>query len=151
VVSEESHHDVIRFSDISLRQIVAKHVHPEMRAALTRHLGAGTVARLSVSPIICSYQKDKFVVDLGDAFLEPSLDRIFAFHISGRGLHSASTFWEYENEIKTEGEGLEAKLEHLDELLDFDKKLGRKFSLKPERLDKYHRCASCFLRLPSGR
>lgn len=148
MVSEESHHDVIRFSEVSLRQIINRHVSPEMRTALERHLGAGTLKRLTSSPIVCSYQKDKFVVDLGSAFLEPSLDRIFAFHISGRGLFSASTFWEYENEIKSDHEGLENKLDHIDELLDFDKALSRKFSLKTERLDKYHRCASCFLRLP---
>ena len=118
-----------------------------MRAALERHLGVGTVKRLTSSPIVCSYQKDKFVVDLGSAFLEPSLDRIFAFHITGRGLYAASTFWEYENEIKAESEGLEAKLEHIEQLQDFDKKLGKKFSLARERLDKYHRCASVFLPL----
>ena len=149
IVREESHHDVVHFSDLSLRRILAQHVHPEMAAALKRHLGAGVIGRLTNGPILCSYEKDKFVVDLGDAFLEPSLDRIFAFHINRRGLHSASTFWEYENEIKTDGEGLETKLEHIDALLSFDKKLSRKFDLRPERLDKYHRCASCFLRLKS--
>jgi hypothetical protein len=147
VVSEQSHHDVIHFTDVSIRRILAKHVSPEMRAALQRHLGLATLARLTASPILCSYQKDKFIVDLGSAFLEPSLDRIFAFHVNHRGLHSASTFWEYENEIKVDGEGLETKLEHLDDLLKFDAKLGKRFDLKVEKLDKYHRCATCFLPL----
>ena len=146
VVSEESHHDIIHFSDISIREILSRHVHPEMASALKRHLGDGTLKRINHAPILCSYQKDKFVVDLGSAFLEPSIDRIFAFHVNRNGLHSASTFWEYENEIKTEGEGLEAKLDQLDELLDFDEKLSKKFDLRLERLDKYHRCASVFLK-----
>lgn len=147
VVREESHHDIVHFTDVSLRRILDTQVSPEMRAALKRHLGEGVLKRLQASPILCSYEKDKFVVDLGNAFLEPSLDRLFAFHITKRGIHSASVFWEYENEIKTDGEGLETKLEHVEELLDFDKKLGKKFDLRPERLDKYHRCASVFLPL----
>ena len=151
IVREESHHDGVHFSDISVRKILAKNVHPEMAAALKRHLGAATVGQLTTAPILCSYQKDKFIVDLGSAFLEPSLDRIFAFHVNSRGLHSASTFWEYENEIKTEGEGLAAKLDQIDELLAFDRRLSRRFDLKPERLDKYHRCASYFLPPPRPR
>lgn len=147
IVKEESHHDVIHFSDTSVREILAKHAPPEMAHAMQRHLGVGVIARISAGQILCSYQKDKFVVDLDDAFLEPSLDRLFAFHITPKGLHAASTFWEYENEIKTDGPDLEAKLEHIDELLDFDKKLSKKFELKAERLDKYHRLASCFLKI----
>jgi hypothetical protein len=148
VVREESHHDVVQFTNVSLRRIFSERVPTEMRAALRAHLGERTLKRITSGPIVCSYEKDKFVVDLGDAFLEPSLDRIFAFHVNrAGGLHAASTFWEYENEVKTEGEGLATKLEHIDELLDFDKKLAKKFDLRPERLDKYHRTASCFLRI----
>jgi hypothetical protein len=148
VVREESHHDVVQFTSVSLRRLMAEKISPEMRAALRGHLGDRTLARLTSGPILCSYEKDKFIVDLGDAFLEPSLDRIFAFHVDRRGgLHSASTFWEYENEIKTEGEGLETKLEHIPELLKFDAKISKKFDLRLERLDKYHRTASCFLKL----
>jgi len=145
VVREESHHDVIHFTDTSVRKILEEHVDPNMAHAMQRHLGMGVIARINSGPILCSYQKDKFIVDLGSAFLEPSLDRLFAFHVSKNGLHSVSTFWEYENEIKTDEEGLEDKLEHLDELLKFDRDLAKRFDLKPERLDKYHRCASCFL------
>ncbi|MBI4371730.1 MAG: hypothetical protein HY552_05465 [Elusimicrobia bacterium] len=82
-------------------------------------------------------------MDLGDAHLEPSLDRICAFHINPRGPHSLSTFWEYENEVKADS--LEAKLHGLHRLKEFDVALARRFKLKPERLDKYRRCASCFL------
>jgi hypothetical protein len=148
VVKEESHHDVVQFTDVSLQRLLKERLPSEMRAALRRHLGERILSRLSSGPILCSYEKDKFIVDLGDAFLEPSLDRIFAFHVTGSGsLHAASTFWEYENEVKTEGEGLETKLEHIDELIKFDAKLAKKFDLRPERLDKYHRTASCFLKL----
>jgi hypothetical protein len=145
VVTEESHHDVVHFRDVSVARILAEPENEQMSRGVKRHLGAAVVARLRAAPIVCSYQKDKFIVDLGSAFLEPSLDRIFAFQVNARGIHSASAFWEYENEIKTEGEGLQAKLDHVEELVAFDRKLTRKFDLKPERLDKYHRCASCFL------
>jgi hypothetical protein len=151
VVREESHHDVVHFNDTSVRELLEEHVAPEMAHAMQRHLGIGVIARISTGPMLCSYQKDKFIVDLGDAFLEPSLDRIVAFHINRGGLHSVSTFWEYENEIKTDGEGLESKLEHIDELVKFDASLARKFDLRPERLDKYHRCASCFLKIATQR
>lgn len=147
VVREESHHDAVHFNDTSVREIIERRVDPEMAHAMQRHLGLGVISRISTGPILCSYQKDKYVVDLGDAYLEPSVDHIFAFHVNRQGLHAISTFWEYENEIKTEGEGLETKLEHLDELRRFDRELERKFDLKTERLDKYHRCASHFLKL----
>jgi hypothetical protein len=145
VVREESHHDVVTFNDTSIREIIDRHVSPEMAHAMERHLGRGLINRINTGPILCSYQKDKFVVDLGDAFLEPSVDRLVAFHVNKRGLHAVSTFWEYENEVKSDGESLETKLEHLEELAKFDRALVKKFDLKPERLDKYHRCASCFL------
>lgn len=145
VVREESSHDIVRFTNTAVRTLITKHVPLPMFNAMERHLGRSVVKRISVGHILAVYEKDKFLVDLGKSFLEPSLDRLFAFHINPKGLHSASTFWEYENEIKAEDDDLEDKLEHLDELLDFDKKLGKEFDLKPERLDKYHRCASYFL------
>jgi hypothetical protein len=69
-----------------------------------RHLGTAAVRRLTRAPIIALYQKEKFKVDLGSAFLEPSLDRVYAFHIEKNGLHPLSTFCEFENEIKAAGE-----------------------------------------------
>ena len=144
LVREESHHDIIHFKEASIRSIL-RDVDPAMSVAMRRHLGAGVIGRISRGPILCSYQKDKFRVDLGPAFLEPSLDRLFAFHINAKGPHALSTFWEYENEIKTENEDLDAKLEFLPELVRFNKALSKEFALKIERLDKYHRCASCFL------
>lgn len=147
VVREESHHDIVHFNDTSVRDIIERHVEPEMAHAMQRHLGLGVISRISTGPILCSYQKDKFIVDLGDAYLEPSVDHLFAFHVNRDGLHAISTFWEYENEIKSEDESLETKLENLDELESFDRKVAREFDLRPEPMDKYHRCASYFLSL----
>lgn len=147
VVREESHHDMVQFTDTSVRDILERRVDPAMTEAMRRHLGRGVVNRISQSQILCSYQKDKFIVDLGSAFLEPSLDRLYAFHINRSGLHSLSMFWEYENEIKAGKEGLEAKLDHVPDLLDFDEDLADEFDLRPEKLDKYHRCASYFVPL----
>ena len=117
-----------------------------MGDAMRRHLGARTVRRITSGPIIALYQKEKYEVDLGSAFLEPSLDRVSAFYIAKRGLHALSTFCEFENEIKAEGGDLEDKLDHLDEMLDFNRAVEKKFDLRREPLDKYHRCASFFLK-----
>jgi inorganic triphosphatase YgiF len=145
LVQDESHHDIVRFSDETLTGILQRHVGPEMRQALARHLGASTVKRITCGPILALYQKDKYELDLGSAFLEPSLDRVSAFHIALKGLHSLSTFCEFENEIKTGDGSLRAKLEHMDELLDFNEELEDEFELRREPLDKYHRCASFFV------
>ena len=40
---------------------------------------------------------------------------------------------------------LEAKLIHLPDLLEFDRKIQKRFDPKVEPLDKYHRCTSIFL------
>ncbi len=142
---EESHHDMIHFTKTPIQSILRRGVPNAMRQALKKQLGAGVVARISVGPIICVYQKEKFKVKMGKVFLEPSLDRIMAFHINKSGLHPLSTFWEYENEVKAEGRELEGKISHVPDLLEFDEKLTKKFDLKPEPLDKYHRCTSIFL------
>ncbi len=146
VILEESHHDVVHFNDGSIQKILNDHVDPAMHRAMVRHLGKRTVKRISMGPILCLYQKDKYEVDLGSAFLEPSLDRLFAFHINKKGFHPMSTFCEYENEIKSESKDLGDKLEHIEELLEFDEEVADEFDLKPERLDKYHRCASTFVK-----
>jgi hypothetical protein len=142
---EESHHDMIHFTKMPIHSILTRHLKADMREALRNHLGAEVISRISVGPIICVYQKEKFKLKKGNAFLEPSLDRVMAFHINKAGLHPLSTFWEYENEVKAEGKNLEAKLKHIPDLLEFDEKLCRRFDLKPEPLDKYHRCTSIFL------
>ncbi|MDD5302112.1 MAG: CYTH domain-containing protein [Elusimicrobia bacterium] len=146
LVREESHHDMVKFTDFSVDAILKDHATAEMGTAMRRHLGARTVRRITSGPIIALYQKEKYEVDLGSAFLEPSLDRVSAFYIAKRGLHALSTFCEFENEIKAEGGSLEDKLEHLDEMLDFNRALEKKFDLRREPLDKYHRCASFFLK-----
>jgi len=142
---EESHHDVIHFTNASVRSILARHAEPSMARAMEEHLGARVVSAISACPILSIYQKEKFLVKSGSSFLEPSLDRIFAFHIDRKGVHPLSTFCEYENEIKSADGNLEPKLKRVEDLLRFDKKLSRRFRLRPEPLDKYHRCASSFL------
>ena len=144
LLMEESHHDIIEFAHSSVREILEEHADPAMARAMRQQLGPRTIARISTGHILSMYQKEKFIVECGSVFLEPSLDRVFAFHI-GKGPHPLSTFWEYENEIKTPSGSLEDKLEHLPELLNFDRALRREFSLKTEPLDKYHRCASFFI------
>ncbi len=146
LVREESHHDIVKFSNFSVDAILKDHASEDMGKAMRRHLGARTVRRITSGPIIALYQKEKYEVKLGSAFLEPSLDRVSAFYIAKRGLHALSTFCEFENEIKAEGGSLEDKLDHLDEMLDFNKAVDKKFKLRREPLDKYHRCASFFLK-----
>lgn len=146
VFLEESHHDIVHFTDTSVDRILRGQASTEMAEAMRRHLGASVVKRLTNASIIALYQKEKFEVDLGSAFLEPSLDRVFAFHIAKKGLHPLSTFCEFENEIKAGDGSLEAKMDHLDDLLEFNEELQEEFDLRREPLDKYHRCASFFLK-----
>ncbi|MFN0117341.1 MAG: CYTH domain-containing protein [Elusimicrobiota bacterium] len=146
VILEESHHDIVHFSKKTVQRILASDVDLPMLNAMKAHLGTTVLSQISTGPLLCFYQKDKFSVELGNAFLEPSIDRIFAFHINNkRGMHPLSVFWEYENEIKAAGRSLGAKLKHIPDLLDFDAKLCEKFDLKIEKLDKYHRTTSIFL------
>jgi hypothetical protein len=143
VLLEESHHDMIQFTRTPIKSILSRHLDADMRRAMKQHLGSA-VDRITVGPIISVYQKQKFKVKMGAAFLEPSLDRIFAFHINKVGLHPLSTFWEYENEIKAPAHSLDAKITHIPDLIEFDRKVNKRFDLKPEPLDKYHRCTSIF-------
>jgi hypothetical protein len=146
IFMEESHHDIVHFTQTPLQKVIRKQIPAAMRGAMTRHLGAGAVKRISRGPIICVYQKEKFWVSLKNgAGLEPSLDRVSAFHINKAGLHPLSCFSEYENEIKCADGDLRKKMAFLPALLKFDAKLAQKFDLRPERLDKYHRCASFFV------
>ena len=141
-VREESHHDIVHFADISVTDILRRHSDPPMSGAMRRHLGDRTIARVNRGVILCLYRKDKFRVRLKEGFLEPSLDKLCAFHIRPAGLHPLSTFWEFENEIKSED--IAFKLEHIGELRRFDSRLARRFDLPAEKLDKYHRCAAHF-------
>jgi hypothetical protein len=143
-VREESHHDIVHFADISVTDILRRHTDPAMSGAMRRHLGDKTISRIDRGAIICLYRKDKFRVKLEDGFLEPSLDKICAFHIRPAGLHPLSTFWEFENEIKAKDEDIAFKLEHIGEMRKFDDRLARRFDLPAEKLDKYHRCAAHF-------
>jgi hypothetical protein len=149
LVREESHHDVVRFTETSVRQILHEQAEPAMAEAMRRHLGNRIIDSINTGHLICQYQKDKFDVELESGSLEPSIDRVSVFHINRAGPHTLSTFFEYENEAKSEGSGLQAKLDMLESLKEFDARLVKRFGLKPEKLDKYRRCASCFVKLPA--
>ena len=144
LVLEESHHDIVHFNVETIQHLFRESLPGPMGAAMRRHLGPRVVRAISRGPILCVYQKDKYSVDLGDAFLEPSIDRVFTFYVGKTGLHPLSSFCEYENEIKSQDGRLETKLKRLDRLRAFDEKLVRRFKLPYERLDKYHRCGSFF-------
>lgn len=146
VFLEESHHDIVHFTEATVDSILRDQASTEMAEAMRRHLGSAVVRRITSGPIIALYQKEKFEVDLGSAFLEPSLDRVFAFHIAKKGLHPLSTFCEFENEIKAGDGSLRAKLEHMDEMHEFNAAVEKRFELRREPLDKYHRCASFFVK-----
>ncbi|MBI3299682.1 MAG: CYTH domain-containing protein [Elusimicrobia bacterium] len=151
LLQEESHHDIIRFNQTSVAGILAQHRGTPIEQAMRSHLGEATLRRITVGPIISMYQKDKFVVDLGHVFLEPSLDRVYAFRIGRGGVHPLSTFCEYENEVKAKRGFEDEKLDYIEDLLEFDSRLARSFDMPHEPLDKYHRCASFFLRKSEGR
>lgn len=144
VLLEESHHDLIKFSKASIAQIIAR-APKLMGEAMRRHLGGGILRRISTGPIVSIYKKQKYLLELGDVFFEPSLDRVFAFHINAKGFHPLSSFCELENELKTDSKSLRPKLMHIPEMLEFDAVLSERFDLKTERHDKYQRCASIFL------
>lgn len=146
VTLEESHHDIVHFSDTTVRRIIEDHATPAMRRALFRHLGQGILNRITAAPLLCVYQKEKFEVGGDRAYLEPSLDRLFAFHVGKRAPHPLSTFCELEVEIKSVNNDLERKLRQLEGLGEFTGLLAKRFKLPPEPLDKYHRCASFFLK-----
>lgn len=149
LVREESLRDVIHFAGGGLSRLLARFVPAPMRKILAAHLGPAVLARVRVAPVICFYRKEKYLVGLGGAALEPSLDHISAFRVNDGSFHSVSNFWEYENEIKSRGKDLRRKLEKIGDLLDFDSRLAGQFRLYPEVRDKYHRVLSCFMRARS--
>ena len=146
VTLEESHRDIVHFTDTTVQKILQDHSAPAMGRALRRHLGEGILRRITFAPLVCAFQKEKFEVGGERTFLEPSLDRLFAFHLGGRGPHPLSTFCEFEVEMKSADSNLERKLKDLKDLEEFTGLIARRFHLPPEPLDKYHRCASFFLK-----
>ena len=149
LVKEESLHDIIHFTDAKFRDIMERSLPKDMKTALSEHFSSSIIKKVCVAPVICLYRKEKYLVQMGKAALEPSLDHISAFHINAGSFHSVSNFWEYENEIKSDDNELGAKLEHIDNLLEFDGKLAKKFPMHAEPMDKYHRVLSCFIKSPS--
>lgn len=146
LLQEESHHDIIRFNKTSVAAILRRQGDAPIAQAMRRHLGEAVVRRITAAPIISMYQKDKFKLEMGNVYLEPSLDRIFAFHVGRGGVHPLSTFCEYENEVKAKRGYEDDKLDHIEDLLAFDARLAASFDMPHEPLDKYHRCASFFVR-----
>ena len=136
----------MHFSGVTVQRIIQDHAAPAMGRALRRHLGDGILRRITASPLVCAYQKEKFEVGGERAFLEPSLDRLFAFHLGGKAPHPLSTFCEFEVEVKSADSGLERKLKHLPQLEEFTHLMSQRFHMPPEPLDKYHRCTSFFLK-----
>jgi len=149
LVKEESLHDIIHFTEAKFRDVMERSLPKDMKTALLEHFPSSIIKRISVAPVICLYHKEKYLVQMGKGALEPSLDHISAFHIKTGSFHSVSNFWEYENELKSKENDLGAKLDRIDSLLEFDGKLGKKFPMHPEPMDKYHRVLSCFMKSPS--
>lgn len=145
VILEESHHDIVHFTHTSVKRILEDHSTPAMWRALRRHLGQSVINRITAAPLVCVFQKEKFEVGGERVFLEPSLDRLFAFHVGKKAPHPLSTFCEFEVEVKAADNELERKLKHIDEMLEFTQDMAQRFHLPPEPLDKYHRSASFFL------
>jgi len=150
LVKEESLHDIIHFTEEKFRDVMERSLPKDMKTALMEHFASSILKKIRVAPVICLYQKEKYLVELGKSALEPSLDHISAFHINPGSFHSVSNFWEYENEIKSTDNDLGAKLERIDDLLEFDDKLSRRFPMHPEPMDKYHRVLSCFIKDPGA-
>lgn len=146
LVKEESLHDTIHFTEAIFREIMEKALTDEMRSAMLKHLGPSVVKKIKKAPVICFYKKEKFMSKFGNVYLEPSIDQLSAFHINENSFHSLSNFWEYENEIKSEKEDLQAKISKLDKLLEFDEEVGKKIKFYQEDMDKYHRIMSCFIK-----
>lgn len=151
LVKEESHHDIIHFPESKFRDILTKFIPRDMRDVISKHFSSSVIARIKIAPVISLYRKEKYLVQLGKCALEPSLDHISAFHINRDSFHSVSNFWEYENEVKSEDNDLASKMAKVDELLQFDSELSKKFKLQPEAMDKYHRILSCFVKNPQSR
>src|SRR4051812_32225982 len=76
ILLEESHHDIIQFSKTPIRRILSRDIRGPMSTAMHQHLGSDVINRISIGPIVCAYQKEKFKMKIGKAYLEPSLDRV---------------------------------------------------------------------------
>src|SRR5262249_40155272 len=62
LILEESHHDMIHFVKTPIQSVLRRHLGREMAAAMRAHLGTSVMSRISMGPIICAYQKEKFKV-----------------------------------------------------------------------------------------
>ncbi|MCX7944679.1 MAG: CYTH domain-containing protein [Deltaproteobacteria bacterium] len=147
LVKEEGHRELIHFTEKSFMWIIENAVDGDMRRSMYKHLGADTIKNIKIGPVICFYKKLKYEYDISDdIYLEPSLDFLSAFHISKDSFHPMSSFYEYENEIKSRKNELLLKIKSIESLLEFEDDLNKRFKLIYELSDKYHRIMSYFVK-----
>jgi inorganic triphosphatase YgiF len=142
---EEEHADIIVPPTIDLNEVFRHPGNQVMREAMVRQLGKRVINRIRVCPIFTQYHKKKYRFRVDDVTFEPSIDQCMTISIDRKGIHPIATFFEVEVEVKSRNGSLAAKLDHLDDLTAFDRQMSKKFGLKPEKLDKYARCATYFL------
>lgn len=146
VLQEEPTRHTVQFIKRHFLSTIISHIPADMVKAMHVQLGPKILKEVSIGHLICSYTKDKFIVDYKNVQLEPSIDKIYSFFISKKRIHPMLTFCEYENEIKSENKSLKKKIDNISKLLAFDRKVVSKLDLKEEHKDKYHRCMSFFIK-----
>ncbi len=148
LVSDQSQNDLVRFERPSVKGLLETAAEPEMLEAMKRDLGESAVRAIDRATVLLQYQKDVFRVELGQASLAPSIDRLCVFRLDGGPL-AMSSLWEYENQAASTG--LADKLAAVPAMREFDAQLAADFDLTPEPLDKYRRCAGGMLSEPAAR
>ncbi|MCX7958508.1 MAG: CYTH domain-containing protein [Deltaproteobacteria bacterium] len=147
LVKEEGHSDIIKFTEKSFMWILNNAVDDDMRRAMYEHLGSKVIRNIQIGPVICFYKKIKYEYDINeDIYLEPSLDFLSAFHINNNSFHPMSSFYEYENEIKSRKNSLLLKLKSIEHILEFEEEVHKKVRANYELTDKYHRIMKYFVR-----
>lgn len=149
LVCDRSDSEFVTFERPSISSILATNADSEMSAAMKRDLGPAVVAAIDRATLLCQYQKDVFRVELADASLAPSIDRLCVFRLDHPGPLAMSTLWEYENQAAATD--LSAKLAAVPAMREFDAHLAEEFDLTVEPLDKYRRCAGGILARPALR
>ncbi|UPT72765.1 MAG: CYTH domain-containing protein [Elusimicrobiota bacterium] len=149
LVPDQSGADILSFERPSVPEILETMSDPGMLDAMRRDLGAAVPRAIDRAPVICQYQKDLYRVELGEASLAPSIDRLCVFRVDRAGPLAMSTLWEYENQAAATD--LAAKLAAVPAMRDFDAHLADEFDLSVEPLDKYRRCAGGLLARPEAR
>jgi len=146
LVLDQSQSELLSFERASVPVLLETHSEPEMLAAMRRDLGDAVVRAIDRATVLCQYQKDVFRVELAQASLAPSIDRLCVFRLDGAGPFAMSPLWEYENQAAATG--LSDKLAAVPAMNEFDAQLASDFDLTHEPLDKYRRCAGGMLSEP---